>query len=211
MLVPNRLKSVLAILQGDACTTRRAAEAVLEVSREHGIALYLAMGTISLCWARAELSDRETGLTEFREALAAFIGQGNRLFVPFYQGLLAEIETDCQSALSRINDALALVGETGEHWSDAFLHRIRGEILLKHNPADTALAEEAFLTAITIAQQQKAKSFELCAAFALAKLYQTAGRSVEAHDVLVSALLGFSPAPEFPAIEEAQTFLVDRI
>ena len=46
-------------------------------------------------------------------------------------------------------------------------------ILLKLNPANTAPAEEAFLTAITVAQKQKARSFELRAALSLAKLYQS--------------------------------------
>jgi len=41
------------------------------------------------------------------------------------------------------------------------LHRIRGEILLKRDPANTAAAEDAFLTAIAVAHRQKAKSFEL--------------------------------------------------
>ena len=62
--------------------------------------------------------------------------------------------------------------QTGEHWTDAFLHRIRGEILLKRDPANTAPAEEAFLTAITIAQQQKARTFELRAAMSMARLWR---------------------------------------
>ena len=111
------------------------------------------------------------------------------------------------SGLARIDEALALANETGEHWSDAFLHRIRGEILLKRDPANTAPAEEAFLTAIAIAQQQKAQSFELRAALSLAKLYQITGRAADAHAVLAPALEGFSPTPEFPEIEEAQTLL----
>ena len=85
----------------------------------------------------------------------------------------------------RLDAALALAGETGEHWTDSFLHRVRGEILFKRNPANTAPAEEAFLTAIAIAQQQKAKSFELLAALALAKLYQSTGRAADAHAVLL--------------------------
>ena len=89
-------------------------------------------------------------------------------------------------------------GETGEHWTDAFLHRIRGEILLQRDPANTGPAEEAFLTAIAIAQQQKAKSFELRAGFPLAKLYQSTGRTADAHAVLAPALESFSPTPEFP-------------
>jgi len=57
--------------------------------------------------------------------------------VPFFQGLLAEIEVqgDAEGALTQIDKALALAGETGEHWSDAFLHRLGGEILLKRDPS----------------------------------------------------------------------------
>jgi hypothetical protein len=81
--------------------------------------------------------------------------------VPLRQGLLAEIEAQdgVERALARIEEALALTSETGEHWSDAFLHRLRGEILLKRDPANTAAAEEVFLVAIDIAWQQKAHSF----------------------------------------------------
>jgi predicted ATPase len=93
-----------------------------------------------------------------------------------------------------------------QHFSDAELHRIRGEILLKRDPTNTS-AEEAFLTAIAVAQQQKARSFELRAALSLAKVYQSTGRVAEAHAVLAPALQSFSPTPEFPEIEEAQTLL----
>jgi hypothetical protein len=68
-------------------------------------------------------------------------------------------------------------------------------------------AEDAFLTAIAIAQQQKARSFELRAALSLAKLYQSTDRPADAHAVLAAALKGFSPTPEFPKIEQAQVLL----
>jgi predicted ATPase len=105
--------------------------------------------------------------------------------------------------------SLALAGETGEHWSDAFLHRLRGEILLKRDPANSAPAEDALLTAIAVAQQQKARSFELRATLDLARLYNynSTSRSADAHALLASALKGFSPTPEFPTIADAQTLL----
>ena len=80
---------------------------------------------------------------------------------------------------------------------------MHGEILLEQNPADPGLAEDAFLTAIAVAQPQKARSFELRAALSLAKLYHATGRPADAHAVLGPALEGFSPTPEFPEIEEA--------
>ena len=68
-------------------------------------------------------------------------------------------------------------------------------------------AEEAFLTAIAVAKQQGARSFELRAALSLAKLHQSTGRAAEAHAVLAPALEGFAPTPEMPEIAEAQTLL----
>src|ERR1700677_4768862 len=153
------------------------------------------------------LGDRDAGATEFRQALMEYARGGNKFSLPFYRGLLAELEAegrDAEAALTEIDGALALAGETGEHWFDAGLHRIRGDILLKQNPTDPVPAEAAFLAAIAVAQQQKARSFELRAALSLATLYQSTVRPIDAHDVLGPALAGFSPTPEFPQIAEAK-------
>jgi hypothetical protein len=109
--------------------------------------------------------------------------------------------------LRRIDDALALADETGERWTDALLHRIRGYILLKRDPSNPGSAEEAFRTALAIAMEQGARSYQLLAALSLAKLSQSTGRPAEAHAVLAPALDGFTPTPEMPEIAEAQALL----
>jgi predicted ATPase len=118
-----------------------------------------------------------------------------------------EAHGEKENAAARIYEALALAQHTGERWTDAFLHRIRGEILLKLNPANTAPAEDAFLTAIAVAHEQKARAFELQAALSLARIYQSTNRAADAPAVLAPALQGFSPTPEFPEIEQAQRIL----
>jgi predicted ATPase len=168
---------------------------------------YLPMARVRLGWARARLSKREAGLLEMRQGLADHIKHGNRAWVPLFQGLIADVEPEAESvegALARVDEALAIARQTGEHWTDSFLQRIRGDILLKRSPSQ---AEEAFLAAIAVAKQQKAKSFQLQAALPLAKLYQSSDRHAEAHAVLSPALGGFSPTSEFPEIEEAQALL----
>ena len=145
-----------------------------------------------------------------RRGIAACHDMGNAHFMTLFETALAEAEAEAgeiEGALARIDHVLALTERTCQRWSEVDTHRARGEILLKRDPANTVPAEEAFLTAITIAQQQKARSFELRAALSLAKLYHSTDRPADAHAVLASALKGFSPTPEFPEIAEAQTFL----
>jgi predicted ATPase len=203
------LEANFEIIRGDGGAARRAAEIVVKLSQENALPLFTALGALQSAWASARLDHHETGVPELRQALAALTDQGNKFLVPFFQGLLAEIEAqdDAEGALTRIVEALTLAGETGEHWSDAFLHRLRGEILLQRDPANTAPAEDALLTAISVAQQQKARSFELRAALSLAKLYHLTDRAANAHAALASALKGFSPTREFREIAEAQMLL----
>ena len=137
--------------------------------------------------------------------------------VPEYDGLikiaLADAEAsagDVERALAIIEEALATSERTGHRAFDAELHRTRGEMLLKRDPANPAPAEEAFHTAIAVAKQQGTRSFELRASLSLAKLYQSTGRPVDAHAVLAPALEGFSPTPEMPEIAEAQA-LIERL
>ena len=123
---------------------------------------------------------------------------------------LAEAEAragDPDRAVALVDEGLATAERTGYRAFEAELHRTRGEILLRRDPANPAPAEDAFLAAIAVARQQRTRSFDLRAALSLAKLYQSTGRSAEAHTVLAPALEGFSPTPEMPEIAEAQALL----
>jgi hypothetical protein len=75
-------------------------------------------------------------------------------------------------------------------------------------PLERATVEEAYRTAIAIAKEQSARSYELLASLALAKLYRSTDRPADAHAVLAPALEGFSPTPEMPEIAEAQALLL---
>ena len=123
---------------------------------------------------------------------------------------LAEAEArlgDRARAIALLDEALAVSDRTGYRAFEAELHRARGETLLNRDPANSAPAEAAFLTAIAVAKQQGTRSFELRGALSLAKLYQSTARPAEAHAVLAPALEGFSPTLEMPEFAEAQALL----
>ena len=114
---------------------------------------------------------------------------------------------DPDRAIAIIDEALATCDRLGYRAFEAELHRVRGEILLKRDPANPAPAEDAFLTAIAVAKRQGTRSFELRAALSLAKLYQSTARPADAHAVLAPALEGFAPTTEMPEFAEAQVLL----
>jgi len=175
------------------------------------MAFWLAGGEMVSGWARGRLGDPVFGEAQLRRALTSYAEQGARVSARFFQGLLAEIETETlgvESALARVEEALTDADQVEYRWDLAFIHRLHGNLLLKRDPNNPAAAEKAFQTAIAIAREQGARSFRLQAALKLAKLYQSTNRPVDAHAVLAPALEGFTPTPEMPEIAEAQTLLL---
>jgi tetratricopeptide (TPR) repeat protein len=203
-------KSYLEVWRGDPAATLSAAEALESVAREYTMVQFLNEAELHSGWARGRINDPTAGAAQIRRVLAAFVDQGVKVNLGFYNGLLAKLEAEtlgADSALARIDEALRLSDEVEHRCSLPFLHRMRGEILLRGDPADPVPAEEAFRTSIAIAKEQCARSPLLLASLSLAKLYQSTARPAEANAVLAPALEGFSPTPEMPEIAEAQALL----
>jgi class 3 adenylate cyclase/predicted ATPase len=185
------------------------ARSLIKIADEHQLPFWMAHSAWLDGWLEWRSGDRKPGVAAMRNSLARQAEQGS--VTTFFETLLAEAEAEAGEsdvAFCTINHALAASERTGLHWYDAETHRIRGEILLKQAPSVPAPPEEAFLTAIAIAQRQKARSFELRAALALAKLHRATDRDADAHPVLAPALEGFTPTPEMPEIAEARALLV---
>jgi tetratricopeptide (TPR) repeat protein len=207
------LVAQLDVERNEPAAVLRSAEMAHALGREHGMDLFVAFGEVFGGWARGQLHDAEVGAQELRRALADYFDQGNKAWAPMLHGMLAQLEAATRgpdAALTVINQALAIAAETGERFTDPYLHRLRGDILLKSNPADPSPAEDSYRTAVMIAKQQGARSYELLASLSLAKLYQSTDRPVDAHAVLAPALEGFSPTPEMPEIAEASA-LMERL
>ncbi len=180
------------------------------VSRYDLPAIWVGWATFLQGWGEWSDGAEASRLAGMRRGLAIRRQQGNVFLLPTLEAALAEAEAsagETDAGLRRLDLALAELERTEERWYEAEMHRIRGEILLKRDPADTAAAEQALQTAIAIAQSQKARSFELRAGLSLAKLYRAANRDADAHAVLAPAVEGFPPTQHFSELLEAQTLL----
>jgi class 3 adenylate cyclase/predicted ATPase len=207
-----------AVLARTLCSTFSAmcrkpdpatAAVTLNLAQEHELPHYISANTIHLELARGFAGDPEQ-LMRMRQTVAAYHDTGARLFEPLFGTLLAEMEAQAgqtEAALATLDAQLAAAGQSGQRWFEAEMHRVRGDLLLKCHPPDAAAAEVAFMRAIEIARSQQTRTFELCAALSLAKLYQATSRGEAARELLAPAVVGFSEGPELPEVAEANRLL----
>jgi tetratricopeptide (TPR) repeat protein len=127
------------------------------VSRYDLPALWAGASTFYQGWAKWSDGAEASRLAEMRRGLAIYREQRNWL-LPNLEAALAEAEAsagETDAGLRRLDDALAELEVAENRWYEAEMRRIRAEILLKRDPADTAVAEQSLQAAIAIAQSQK--------------------------------------------------------
>jgi predicted ATPase len=128
---------------------------------EHGqYRMWGAAARIISGWAQALQGDGATGVAEASTALALWEQTGARMLRSFFLGLVGEAHRaagEPDDALAVVDRALAVSQSIGEHFYDAELHRLRGELLADLGPGQTAAAETSLRQAIAVAEAQTAR------------------------------------------------------
>jgi class 3 adenylate cyclase/predicted ATPase len=202
--------SFFAHWQDDAARILRNAAAMARLNEEQAIPYWLGSSSALKGWAIGREGRFEEGAAEIRRALEALHTTGVRLFRPYFSGLLL---ADTEARAGRSDAALACLAEalheaqaTGDCWYEAELHRLRGELLWKHD-RDAVAAEAALREAMSVAASQEARMWELRAATSLARLWAEGGERRKAHDLLASVYGWFTEGFETPALKEAKALL----
>jgi tetratricopeptide (TPR) repeat protein len=210
-LAPGRMHAAMFdLMRGNRARGAANAFEVTRLAREFDLNLFRAFSVFFEGWVSTASGASGSRLEGMRRGVELLREQNVLWFDGLLKIALAEAEAqggDPGRAVAILDETLATCDRTGYRAFEAELHRVRGDILLQRDPVNPALAEEALLAAIAVANQQGTRSFELRAALALAKLYQSTARSAEAHAVLAPALEGFAPTAEMPEIAEAQALL----
>ena len=187
-------------------------EMILALAREHTMPLYVAAGTSLNGFARWRAGDLTDGLAEMSRGWTLLHENDCYLCEPFWamQVALANAEAgQLESGLEILEELIVWTEQSGQHWLDSELHRVRGELLLRRDPPNISGAEDAFNRALEIARSQQTKTFELRSAVGLARLYSTTGRVGAASEVLAPILVDFDAGQDLPEIEEAEKLLKD--
>jgi TOMM system kinase/cyclase fusion protein len=189
---------------------RELAEAGMALAHGQEFPLWGAWGTILAGWARAEQGQREAGLAQMCQGLAAWRATGTELIRPYFLGLLAEAYRQggqTAEGLGAIDEALALVQQHHETFCEAELYRLKGELLLSRAAGHGAEAEACFHQALDAARRQSAKSWELRTAISLARLWQQQGKRVEASALLAPVYGWFTEGFDTADLQDAKILL----
>jgi tetratricopeptide (TPR) repeat protein len=206
-------KAVFDGLCGTHPPTSQQTETILSLAREHAMPLYEAAGTHLNGLATWRAGDRMGGLAEMRRGWALLHENDCYLCEPFWGLQVAEANAEAGQLETGLDILRKLIGwaeQTGQHWLDAELHRVRGDLLLRGDPPNVSAAEDAFNRALEIAQSQQTKTFELRGALGLARLYIRDDRVAAVPEVLAPVLVDFETGRGLPEIEEAQKLLEHR-
>jgi class 3 adenylate cyclase len=178
-------------------------------AEHHGFPQWAAVGaTMKSTVAAADALTAEGDPDVLSEGIATLTAWVNacrlldvNVFVPSFDGLIARLLIavgEVGEARGRVNTGLQLAEETGMHYYDAELLRLRS---LTHQDADTRRADVH--AAIEVARRQGATVFALRAAL---DDYRLRGESARAS--VVDAMLGFPSDSTWPELARARALLV---
>ena len=203
-------EALLHHLRREATIVQELAETAITVSTEHGFPFRAAFGSMLLGWAMAERGEGEAGIARIKEGIATFQATGSKLHNSMWLGLLAEGSGKLgrvEEGLTILAEALSAVDDTGEHFYEAELQRLKGKFLLQRSADNQREAETCFQHAMTIAQNQGAKAWELRTATSLARLWQHQGKRPQARDLLASVYTWFTEGFDTLDLRDAKALL----
>ncbi|WP_028217536.1 adenylate/guanylate cyclase domain-containing protein [Paraburkholderia oxyphila] len=210
--------AMLHLIRQEPRQAQEFTEAAITLSDEQGFPYYLAWATILHGSSLAEQGNLDGGIEQMKQGLAAYLATGAKLSHSYFLGLLASA---CgrngreREGLDTLAEALAIVDQTGEHFHEAELHRIRGELLLERagdrtcDEQESLQAEACFQKALAIAAGQRAMSLQLRAGLSLARLWRAQRKTGEAGLMLSRLYEAFSEGADTVDLQQAKALLGD--
>ena len=202
--------AVCSILCREHRSVQERAEAAVAITQEWGIPTWSAASTFCRGWAQAAQGQGAAGIAQMRQGLVSWQTLGFALVEPYWLTLLAEAYGQVgqpEEGLRVLSEALSVLNSNGERFWEAELYRLKGALLLQQSSGDSTQAETCFQQAISIAQSQQAKSWELRAATSLTRLWQRQGKCQEAYDLLAPVYGWFTEGFDTADLQEAKALL----
>ena len=171
-----------------------------------------AMARVMQGWALSLRGAGHEALTHLSAAVKDYRATGARAWQTYFLALLARAYCNAglvTEGLQTVGEACGLSMNQAEHWWDAELSRIEGDLHVASSGSQDARAEECYRNAIETALRQQARSWELRAATSLARLLGNQGRRAEAHELLAPIYGWFTEGFDTADLKEAKALLAE--
>jgi len=185
----------------------------ISLSKKYSLAAYLNVADLMQGSVLVQRGEVETGIRQAEAALVTLMSVPSRRFhLPIRIAIVGRAKMaggDIDGALALFDTALEAASSTGESWYEPELLRLKAEMLLAQSEQHAVAAERCLTAAITLAQKQETKFWELRAATALAGLWNQQGRRAEARDLLAPALGWFTEGLGTADVRNAAALLTE--
>ncbi|WP_428687612.1 adenylate/guanylate cyclase domain-containing protein [Roseibium sp.] len=178
------------LLRGNHRRILEIAPDAIRSARELGFEYAESLGRMILASARIAVEATPEDVDDLEEAIARFRSTGAGITVPYFSALLAEGRSRLgqdRTALELIETSLSNADSLGERWHLPLALRILGDILSAPGFDDFPGALDAYDRAITTAESQGARYWQVQAQLAKARLTARKGRIDTARDLVASA------------------------
>jgi class 3 adenylate cyclase/tetratricopeptide (TPR) repeat protein len=184
-------------------------EEMLALTSENGFPFYLGWALAFRGRSLIAAGQAQDGLTLLAQGLAELRPTGGVVCLPLLFTWFAESHATLGQPVEERNclaEARQIVETTDERLFEAeLLHRVAGDLLSA--VGDRAAAEEHFRRAITVAERQGAKLFQLRASTSLARLWRDHGKRAEARALLGPIYNWFTEGFDAPDLKDAKALL----
>jgi predicted ATPase/predicted peroxiredoxin len=187
---------------------QRHAEEAVDLSNEHGFQFWLGWGFVYRGWSLTALGQAKEGCTLLTKGLSLCRATGAVTGIPWALILLTEAYAKLGRTVEGLNcldEAAQLIETTHERYSEAELHRLRGDLL--NATGGRSAAEQNYHQALGVAKRQSARLFKLRAASSLARLWRDQGKVQQARELLAPVYGWFREGFDTRDLKEAKALL----
>ena len=198
------------VLCRNYATASTLADELIGLAEDKSAHFWRAIAILHQGCVSVEAGKEADAIQLITSGIAALQSTGATLRIPQFLSYLAVPYAQLgqfDDAWRLVNEAITTVETTKERWYLPDIYRIAGEVELEPPERDAAKAEGYFERALSIALQQKAKSWELRAAMSMARLWRDQGKPQQARVLLAPVYGWFTEGFDTRDLKEAKALL----
>ena len=178
-------------LEGNTEQTLQLANLTMQLSRQYEFSFWQETAAMLSNWALFEQTGNNELISQFERDLQNYLNRGSRLALSFLYTLLVRMlikANRLEDADIIIEKAISNLHKCSEHFFQAEIYRLKGEVSWKKDNRANSDTEVFFNEAMVCAQQQSATSLELRTAVSFSEYLIDCKQNKKARTILTDTM-----------------------